>query len=60
MEANTNSGITSASPRGPRKLGAPFKGVTKKHSLQQIVVGGGSQGGDTPPESPTLPLRRAK
>ncbi|KAH8417830.1 hypothetical protein KR222_006712 [Zaprionus bogoriensis] len=59
MEANTNSGITSASPRGPRKLGAPFKSVTKKHSLQQIVVGG-SSGGDTPPESPTLPLRRVK
>ncbi|KAH8395887.1 hypothetical protein KR215_009342 [Drosophila sulfurigaster] len=63
MEAATNSGIASASPRGPRKLGAPFKSVTKKHSLQQIVVGGssgGSAGGDTPPESPTLPLRRIK
>ncbi|EDV92808.1 probable Rho GTPase-activating protein CG5521 isoform X2 [Drosophila grimshawi] len=63
MEANSNSSITSASPRGPRKLGAPFKSVTKKHSLQQIVIGGssgGSAGGDTPPESPTLPLRRIK
>ncbi|XP_017873738.1 PREDICTED: probable Rho GTPase-activating protein CG5521 isoform X1 [Drosophila arizonae] len=63
MEANSNSSITSASPRGPRKLGAPFKGVTKKHSLQHIVVGGssgGSAAGDTPPESPTLPQRRIK
>ncbi|KPU72824.1 uncharacterized protein Dana_GF23263, isoform B [Drosophila ananassae] len=59
MEAAT--GMASASPRGPRKLGAPFKNVTKKHSLQQIVVGGGgSASGDTPPESPTLPQRRFK
>ncbi|XP_016951179.1 probable Rho GTPase-activating protein CG5521 isoform X1 [Drosophila biarmipes] len=59
MEAAT--GMTSASPRGPRKLGAPFKSVTKKHSLQQIVVGGGGgAGGDTPPDSPTLPQRRFK
>ncbi|XP_017036880.1 probable Rho GTPase-activating protein CG5521 isoform X2 [Drosophila kikkawai] len=59
MEAAT--GLASASPRGPRKLGAPFKNVTKKHSLQQIVVGGGAgAGGDTPPESPTLPQRRFK
>ncbi|XP_017082940.2 probable Rho GTPase-activating protein CG5521 isoform X2 [Drosophila eugracilis] len=55
------AGMASASPRGPRKLGAPFKSVTKKHSLQQIVVGGGGgAGGDTPPESPTLPQRRFK
>ncbi|KAI8046852.1 probable Rho GTPase-activating protein CG5521 isoform X1 [Drosophila gunungcola] len=55
------AGMSSASPRGPRKLGAPFKSVTKKHSLQQIVVGGGGgAGGDTPPESPTLPQRRFK
>ncbi|ALC45606.1 CG5521 [Drosophila busckii] len=64
MEANTMSALTSASPRGPRKLGAPFKSITKKHSLQQIVVGGssagGSTGGETPPDSPTLPLRRIK
>ncbi|XP_064553244.1 probable Rho GTPase-activating protein CG5521 [Drosophila montana] len=64
MEANSISSISSASPRGPRKLGAPFKSVTKKHSLQHIVVGGSSggsaAGGDTPPESPTLPLRRIK
>ncbi|KAH8362863.1 hypothetical protein KR084_002040 [Drosophila pseudotakahashii] len=52
------AGMASASPRGPRKLGAPFKSVTKKHSLQQIVIGGA--GGDTPPESPTLPQRRFK
>ncbi|KAH8306109.1 hypothetical protein KR018_001697 [Drosophila ironensis] len=60
MEAAT--GMASASPRGPRKLGAPFKSVTKKHSLQQIVVGGSGSGagGDTPPESPTLPQRRFK
>ncbi|XP_033162540.1 probable Rho GTPase-activating protein CG5521 isoform X1 [Drosophila mauritiana] len=55
------SGMSSASPRGPRKLGAPFKSVTKKHSLQHIAVGGGAgAGGDTPPESPTLPQRRFK
>lgn len=59
MEAAT--GMSSASPRGPRKLGAPFKSVTKKHSLQHIAVGGGAgAGGDTPPESPTLPQRRFK
>ncbi|XP_053946635.1 probable Rho GTPase-activating protein CG5521 isoform X2 [Anastrepha ludens] len=50
MEAATNS---SSSPRGARKLGAPFKNVSvpKKSALQT---------NSTPPESPTLPLRRFK
>ncbi|XP_015037032.2 probable Rho GTPase-activating protein CG5521 isoform X1 [Drosophila pseudoobscura] len=62
MEAAAASSMISASPRGSRKLGAPFKSVTKKHSLQQIVIGGGSStaSGDTPPESPTMPHRRFK
>ncbi|EDW80787.2 uncharacterized protein Dwil_GK11379 [Drosophila willistoni] len=62
MEAAAANSVASASPRGPRKLGAPFKNVTKKHSLQHIVVGAGSStgSGDTPPESPTLPQRRLK
>ncbi|XP_067619271.1 probable Rho GTPase-activating protein CG5521 [Eurosta solidaginis] len=48
MEAATNS---SSSPRGARKLGAPFKSVNvpKKSALQTS---------NTPPESPTLPLKR--
>ncbi|XP_039970702.1 probable Rho GTPase-activating protein CG5521 [Bactrocera tryoni] len=51
MEAATNS---SSSPRGARKLGAPFKSVNvpKKNALQSSS--------NTPPESPTLPLRRFK
>ncbi|XP_019845195.2 probable Rho GTPase-activating protein CG5521 isoform X2 [Bactrocera dorsalis] len=51
MEAATNS---SSSPRGARKLGAPFKSVNvpKKNALQTSS--------NTPPESPTLPLRRFK
>ncbi|XP_036213728.2 probable Rho GTPase-activating protein CG5521 isoform X1 [Bactrocera oleae] len=51
MEAATNS---SSSPRGARKLGAPFKSanVPKKNALQTSS--------NTPPESPTLPLRRFK
>ncbi|XP_012156617.1 probable Rho GTPase-activating protein CG5521 isoform X1 [Ceratitis capitata] len=53
MEAATTN-INSSSPRGARKLGAPFKGVNvpKKSALQTSS--------STPPESPTLPLRRIK
>ncbi|XP_037955587.1 probable Rho GTPase-activating protein CG5521 isoform X2 [Teleopsis dalmanni] len=45
MEANSNS------PRGTRKLGSTFKSAPKKTSVHST---------GTPPESPTLPLRKFK